>query len=92
MKNVGNKYGYLCANCDKGTDLLITANVEILLTPTGTDFDATTTPVWNRTSFVDCLNCGWSGTMGDLTTIGVKKEPGSERNIQQPRTAQNRAE
>jgi hypothetical protein len=76
---VGNHYGYLCPSCEKGTDLLVTANVEVLLTSTGTDIDTSTAPVWNKTSFVDCLNCGWAGTVGDLATVGAKKEPGSER-------------
>ena len=57
----------------------MTASAEVLLTPTGTDIDAGTAPVWNRTSFVDCLNCGWSRMVGDLATSAVKKEPGSER-------------
>jgi hypothetical protein len=77
--DIGNPYGYQCPNCDRGTDLLITANVEVILTPTGTDIDSSSTPVWNRKSFVDCLNCGWAGTVGDLNTIGVKKQAGSER-------------
>lgn len=76
---VGNPYGYICPNCDTGTDLLVTASVEVLLTLTGTDFDSNSAPVWNRLSFVDCLNCGWAGTVDDLTTVGIKKEPGSER-------------
>jgi hypothetical protein len=35
--------------------------------------------VWDSKSFVDCLNCGWTGTVGDLATVGIKKEPASER-------------
>ena len=77
--SVGNQYGYVCPNCDRGTELQVTAMVQVLLTYTGTDIDATTTPVWNQTSLVDCLNCGWSGSVGDLATVGIKKEPGSER-------------
>jgi hypothetical protein len=77
--DVGNQYGYQCPNCAKGTDLLVTASVEVVLTSTGTDIDSRTSPVWNSTSLVDCLNCGWAGTVGDLTTVGIKKEPGSER-------------
>jgi hypothetical protein len=42
IMTVGNQYGYLCPNCDKGTDILITANAEVLLTPTGTDIDTST--------------------------------------------------
>ena len=77
--NVGNQYGYVCPACDRGTELQVTATVEVLLTYTGTDIDATTTPVWNQTSPVDCLNCGWAGTVGDLATIGIKKQPAAER-------------
>ena len=76
--NVGNLYGYVCADCDRGTELQVTATVEVLLTYTGT-IDATTTPVWNQTSPVDCLNCGWAGTVGDLATVGIKKQSASER-------------
>jgi hypothetical protein len=90
---VGNQYGFLCPNCDKGTEILITANAEVLLTPTGTDIDSGTVPVWNSTSFVDCLYCGWAGKVGDLVNVAIKKESGSERNIDlQPRTAQNRSD
>lgn len=77
--DVGNEYGYQCPNCERGTDLQVTATVEILLTPTGTDIDSRTVPVWNKTAVVDCLNCGWSGTVEDLATVAVKKEPTSER-------------
>jgi hypothetical protein len=77
--SVGNQYGYLCPNCDKGTEILITANAEVLLTPTGTDIDSSTAPGWNNSSFVDCLNCGWAGTVGDLLQASIKKEAESER-------------
>jgi hypothetical protein len=70
--DVGNQYGYQCPYCNRGTDLLVAARVEILLTPNGTDIDATTTPVWSQTSFVDCLNCGWAGKVGDLKRWGSR--------------------
>lgn len=79
MTNTGNIFGYLCPNCDKGTEILITAHAEVLLTPTGTDIDSSTAPVWNNSSFVDCLNCGWAGTVGDLVHVVMGKEPTSER-------------
>jgi hypothetical protein len=60
-------------------EILITANAEVLLTPRGTDIDSSTAPVWNSASPVDCLNCGWAGTVGDLLNVVMKKEPGSER-------------
>lgn len=77
--DVGNQYGYQCPNCGRGTDLLVAASVGILLTPNGTDIDATTTPEWSQTSAVDCLNCGWCGTVEDLATVGIKKPPAPER-------------
>ena len=63
----------------KGTDLLITATAEVRLTPTGTDINSSTAPVWNSKSFVDCLNCGWAGIVGDLAIVAAKKDSGSER-------------
>ena len=62
IMSVGNQYGYRCPNCHKGTELLITASAEVLLTSTGTDIDKETIPVWNDTSYADCLICGWEGT------------------------------
>ena len=60
--------------------ILITASAaEVLLTPTGTDIDTSTAPVWDSTFFVDCLNCGWAGTVGDLLQASIKKASGSER-------------
>ena len=65
--------------CERGTELQVTASVKILLSPTGTDIDARSTPVWNNASHVDCLNCGSEGTVEDLATVGIKKQPVSER-------------
>jgi hypothetical protein len=77
--SAGNQYGHLCPNCYKGTELLITASAEVLLTSTGTDIDKETIPVWNNTSYADCLICGWEGTVGGLLKVAIKKEPISER-------------
>jgi hypothetical protein len=78
--SAGNQYGHLCPNCYKGTELLITASAEVLLTPTGTDIDTDTIPAWNNASYVDCLVCGWEGTVGGLVKVASRKKSTSERN------------
>jgi predicted RNA-binding Zn-ribbon protein involved in translation (DUF1610 family) len=74
----GNPYGFLCPNCDKGTDLLVRTTADIHLRPHGMELDDAKLM---DSTHVDCLNCGWAGTVGDLLQDSLKKEPGSERNI-----------
>jgi hypothetical protein len=76
MTNTGNKFGFLCPNCDKGTDLLIRTTADIHLRPHGMELDDASLI---DTTHVDCLNCGWSGTVSNLVNVATKKEPGSER-------------
>jgi hypothetical protein len=73
---VGNQYGYLCPNCEKGTELLVRTMAHILLRPRGFEVDDASLL---DSSHVDCLICGWEGIVGELGKTSLKKEPRAER-------------
>lgn len=74
--SVGNQYGFVCPNCDKGTELLVRTTADIRLMPHGMEIDHA--PLVD-TTHVDCLICGWEGAVGDLVQVAQKKMSGSER-------------
>jgi predicted RNA-binding Zn-ribbon protein involved in translation (DUF1610 family) len=68
VMSVGNQYGFLCPNCENGTDLLVRTTTDIHLGPQGMEIDHA--PLLDSTH-VDCLNCGWVGTVGDPVSIAL---------------------
>jgi hypothetical protein len=79
MSNIGNQFGYLCPNCGKGTELLVSATAHLRLMPHGLEIDDASLL---DSSAVVCLICGWEGTVGDLAAASFKKGPGSERVVE----------
>jgi len=80
-KTVGNEHGYLCPNCDKGTELLIAASkrISLILKQDGFAIDDESEVEWANYSHVDCLLCGWEGAVRDL--LKVKMGPRAESQI-----------
>jgi hypothetical protein len=66
--DVGNQFGFLCPQCSEGTDLYISAtmNVQAHLFPDGTDNDGGGDTEWDDASYARCTQCDWAGTVGQL--------------------------